>query len=118
MLIVKGQGASPGKAQGPLALSAESALDLAKRGTPPIFVRNEMDAADVPAIRAAAGVVIARGGITADGAVAARALGKPCIVGCPTLVVRAAEIRVAKKAVAAGSSVSMDGATGEITLDA
>lgn len=114
MLIAKGQGASPGKATGPLALTADDALALAARGTPPIFVRNEMEAADVPAIRASAGVVIARGGITADGAVAARALGKPCIVGCATLVVRAGEIRVAKTAYASGTSITIDGATGEI----
>jgi pyruvate,orthophosphate dikinase len=116
-MIAKGQGASPGKATGPLALSAETALDLAARGTPPIFVRNEMDATDVPAIRAAAGVVIARGGITADGAVAARALGKPCIVGCATLVVRSSEVRVAKTSYPAGTAISMDGGSGEIHIE-
>lgn len=118
MLIAKGQGASPGKAKGPLALTAEAALALAAGGTPPIFVRSEMDAADVPAIRAAAGVVIARGGITADGAVAARALGKPCIVGCPTLVVRKTELRVGKTSFSPGANVAVDGATGELTNDA
>jgi pyruvate,orthophosphate dikinase len=114
VLIAKGQAASPGKAKGPLALGADAAIDLASRGTPPIFVRNEMDATDVPAIRVAAGVVIARGGITADGAVAARALGKPCIVGCAGVVVRATELRVGKTPIPAGAVIRMDAATGEI----
>lgn len=113
MLIAKGQGAGPGRAEGPLALTSEAALALAARGTPAIFVRNEMDATDVPAIRASAGVVIARGGITADGAVAARALGKPCIVGCTSLVVTPTEIRDAATVVA-GAILAMDGATGEL----
>ncbi|HEY1959366.1 MAG TPA: PEP-utilizing enzyme [Polyangiaceae bacterium] len=117
MLIAKGQGASPGEAQGPLALTAESALDLASRGTPPIFVRNEMEAADVPAIRVAAGIVIARGGITADGAVAARALGKPCIVGCTGAAIRDVEIKVGKTVVAPGAIVKMNAATGELHAD-
>ena len=115
MLIAKGQGASPGKAQGPLALTAEAALELAARDTPPIFVRNEMEAADVPAIRASAGVVIARGGITADGAVAARALGKPCIVGCTGMAIGATDVRVGKTHIAPGTVLAMDADAGEVT---
>lgn len=115
MLIAKGQGASPGRATGPLALSPESALALAAKGTPPIFVRNEMDAADVPAIRASAGVVIARGGITADGAVAARALGKPCIVGCSGCAVTNDSLRGAS-IVLEGATLTMDGATGTLEI--
>ena len=114
MLIAKGQGASPGEAKGPLALTAQAALALAASGTPPIFVRNEMDAVDVPAIRVAAGVVIARGGITADGAVAARALGKPCIVGCSGAAIRDTEVKVGKTLVSPGTLVTMNAATGEL----
>lgn len=117
MEIAKGQAASPGRATGPLALSAEAALELAARGTPAIFVRNEMNASDVPAIRASAGVVIARGGITADGAVAARALGKPCIVGCSTLIVTPTTLRVASATYPAGTRLTIDGATGTIHSD-
>lgn len=102
---MKGQGASPGRATGPLATTAAEAIALAERGTPAIFARSEMDADDVPGIRVAAGVIITRGGITADGAVAARALGKPCIVGCPSFA-----------NVASGTIVSMDGVTGVIEI--
>ena len=115
--IAKGQGASPGRATGPLALTAEAAIAFAARGTAAIFVRSEMDAADVPGIRASAGVVIARGGITADGAVAARVLGKPCIVGCAALIVTSTEIRAGDALVMAGTAITIDGTTGEILRD-
>ena len=115
MLTTKGQGASPGKATGPLALSAQAAADLAAKGTAPIYVRNEMDTEDMPAIRAAAGVVIVRGGITGDGAVAARVLGKPCIVGCSALIATATELRCGKDKLLPGATLTIDGATGEIS---
>lgn len=116
-MVTKGQGASPGKVSGPLALSAQAAQDLAAKGTPPIYVRNEMDADDVPAIRVAAGIVIVRGGITGDGAVAARVLGKPCIVGCTALLATAGELRCGNVKLFAGANLTIDGATGEITGD-
>lgn len=106
MNVVRGQGAGNGTAKGPLATSAAEAIAFAERGTPAIFARSEMDADDVPGIRAAAGVIITRGGITADGAVAARSLGKPCIVGCASFA-----------NVATGTIVSMDGATGVIEIE-
>jgi pyruvate,orthophosphate dikinase len=96
-------------------LSPEAALELAAKGTPPIFIRNEMDATDVPAITASAGVVIARGGITADGAVAARALGKPCIVGCSGVVVTKDALKGASL-VLPGAHITIDGATGTIEI--
>jgi pyruvate,orthophosphate dikinase len=76
-----------------------------------------MDAEDVPAIRQSAGIVIARGGITGDGAIAARALGKPCIVGCSALVVTASELRCGDVLLFAGAGVTIDGTTGEISKD-
>jgi pyruvate, orthophosphate dikinase len=116
MSIAKGQGASKGRAAGPLALTLPAVLELAAKGTPPIYVRNEMGADDVPAIRASAGIVIVRGGITADGAIAARALGKPCIVGCTSVIVTPSELRAGEVIVFAGTTLTIDGATGEISL--
>lgn len=114
MILAKGQGASPGRATGTLALSSQAVSDLTARGTPAIYVRNEMDAEDVSTIRACVGIVIARGGITADGAIAARSLGKPCIVGCSTLIVTATEIRAGDVRLFAGASITIDGTTGDI----
>jgi pyruvate,orthophosphate dikinase len=114
MMIAEGQGASPGRATGPLALSAQAAVDLAAKGTPAIYVRNEMGAEDVPAIRVAAGIVIVRAGITGDGAIAARALGKPCIVGCPSIILTASEMRCGAMLLFPGAALTIDGATGHI----
>ncbi len=88
MKLAEGQGANPGHASGPLALSAQAATAFADKGTPAIFVRTEMDADDMAGLRVCAGVVTTRGGITGDGAVAARVLGKPCLVGLPSVTVR------------------------------
>ena len=106
MRSVRGQGAGGGRARGPLAKSVAEALECAARGAPAIFVRSEMDAQDVPGIRASAGVVITRGGVTADGAIAARALGKPCVVGCESF-----------GDVATGTMVSIDGASGAVEVE-
>jgi pyruvate,orthophosphate dikinase len=116
VLLAKGQGASPGVASGPLALTQEAALAFARRGEPPIFVRDEMDASDVPAIKASSGVIIARGGITADGAVAARALGKPCIVGCSSLLVSGTALRAGDSTIPEGARLTIDGASGSIEV--
>jgi pyruvate,orthophosphate dikinase len=115
MLIAKGQSASPGRATGPLALSAKSAIDFAERGTPAVLVRTEMAAEDVPAIRVAAAIIITRGGITADGAIAARVLGKPCIVGCTTVtLVASKELHAGDAIVREGEALTVDGSSGEI----
>ena len=88
VILASGQTASVGRASGPLALSAEAASAFAASGAAPIFVRTEMDADDMQALRVSAGVVTTRGGITGDGAVAARVLGKPCLVGMSNVVIR------------------------------
>jgi pyruvate,orthophosphate dikinase len=83
--LVRGQGASPGQARGPITTSPESAVALADKGTPAILVRIEASAEDMDGIRACAALVTTRGGLTGDGAIAARALGKPCIAGVPSM---------------------------------
>jgi len=85
--LARGQGASPGQASGPLATSPESAVAFAQKGTAAILVRIEASAEDMEGIRACAALVTTRGGLTGDGAIAARALGKPCIAGVPSMYV-------------------------------
>ncbi len=88
MTLARGQGASPGQARGPLATSPESAVAFAQKGTAAILVRIEASAEDMEGIRACAALVTTRGGLTGDGAIAARALGKPCIAGVPSMYVK------------------------------
>ena len=80
-VIARGQGASPGTATGPVALTPEVVLAYAEKGTPAIFLRTEVLAEDMAGIAVCAALVTTRGGITGDGAIAARAMSKPCIAG-------------------------------------
>jgi len=84
-LLAKGMGASPGTATGEIVFRSEDAVALAAKGTSVILVRTETTSEDVPGMRAAAGIVTTRGGITGDAAIVARSLGKPCIASCPPM---------------------------------
>jgi pyruvate,orthophosphate dikinase len=84
-LIARGTGASPGKATGAVVFRSEEALALAAEGKAVILVRIDTTADDVAGMRAAAGIVTTRGGITGDAAIVARSLGKPCIASCPPM---------------------------------
>ncbi len=81
-LLAKGMGASPGTATGKIVFRSEEAVAMAADGTSVILVRTETTSEDVPGMRAAAGIVTTRGGITGDAAIVARSLGKPCIASC------------------------------------
>jgi pyruvate,orthophosphate dikinase len=118
-LLVKGQGASPGRVTGPLAVSAESARAFAKDGAPAVLVRNEASAEDADAIRVAAALVTTRGGITGDGAIIARALGKPCLTSCGEAFVRMGErcMVVGELTVHEGERVTVDGAAGPLVVE-
>lgn len=123
-LLAKGLGASPGTATGAVALRSEDALALASRGQAVIFVRMDATPEDVPGMKAAAGIVTTRGGITGDAAIVARSLGKPCVTSCPSLRVDyEAKTLTAWSDTGAdeddvvvreGELISIDGATGEI----
>jgi pyruvate,orthophosphate dikinase len=84
-LIAKGLGASPGVATGQIVFRSEDAVALAAQGKPVILVRVEATSEDVPGMKAAAGILTTRGGLTGDAAIVARSLGKPCIAQCPPL---------------------------------
>ncbi len=84
-LLAKGMGASPGTATGEIVFRAEDAVTLGSSGKSVILVRIETTPDDVPGIKAAAGIVTTRGGLTGDAAIVARSLGKPCIAQCAPL---------------------------------
>lgn len=125
-LVAKGVGASPGTATGQVVFRGEDAVELTAKGTLTIFVRNETAAEDVPGMRAAAGLLTTRGGVTGDAAIVARTLGKPCISSCSVmhvdyareaLIVRhesgdSASDVVVKK----GDILMIDGTKGEIWI--
>src|SRR3954454_14063917 len=125
-LLAKGMGASPGTATGQIVFRSEDAVTMAANGTSVILVRTETTPEDVPGMRAAAGIVTTRGGITGDAALVARSLGKPCIASCPPMRVDYAKDLLtvwrdsttddadADVVLQKGAIITMDGAKGEI----
>ena len=99
-LLAKGMGASPG---------------------------TETTSEDVPGMRAAAGIVTTRGGITGDAAIVARSLGKPCIASCPPMRVDYAKEQITvwrdstgdeeDVVLNKGATITIDGSKGEIWVD-
>lgn len=126
-LLAKGMGASPGTATGKIVFRSEEAVTMAAEGASVILVRTETTAEDVPGMRAAAGIVTTRGGITGDAAIVARSLGKPCIASCPPMRVDYAKEQITiwrdstgdeeDIVLEKGATIRIDGGNGEIWLD-
>ena len=81
-VIAKGLPAGPGGAVGVIALTSEKAKEYAAAKIKNILVREETNPEDVEGMRAADGILTARGGMTSHAALVARGWGKCCIVGC------------------------------------
>ena len=110
-LLARGMGASPGTATGEIVFRSEDAIALAAKGTSVILVRTETTPDDVPGMRAAAGIVTTRGGITGDAAIVARSLGKPCIASCPPM-----RVDYAKDCLTVWRDSTLDDAEGDVIL--
>ena len=102
--IVKGLPAGPGAACGKLVFTAEDAVAAAHKGIKTILLREETNPEDVEGMRAAVGILTARGGMTSHAALVARGWGKCCIVGAGGLHVNAA----AKTAKIAGTDIVLN----------
>lgn len=81
-VIAKGLPAGPGGSVGKIVFTAEDAVAAAKKKEKVILVREETNPEDVEGMRAADGLLTARGGMTSHAALVARGWGKCCIVGC------------------------------------
>ncbi len=99
--LVKGLPAGPGAAVGKIVFTAEDAVAWNRKGHKVILVREETNPEDVEGMRAAEGILTARGGMTSHAALVARGWGKCCIVGAGQLHVDVA----GKKAKVTGSDV-------------
>ncbi len=79
-ILVKGLGASPGKACGPVRIYSEGmSLDVVRQGD--VLVTQMTTPDMVPAMTRAIAIVTDEGGMTCHAAIVARELGIPCIVG-------------------------------------
>jgi len=120
----KGIAASPGAVSGRVVFSADDAQALAARHEPVILVRVETSPEDLHGMKAAKGILTARGGATSHAAVVARGMGRPCVSGCAALHVDYDESTmtihgpdgssVAK--VAHGETITIDGSTGNVYI--
>jgi len=84
-VVAKGLPASPGGAVGTIVFSSEAAMEAAKQGKKVILIREETSPEDIEGMRASAGILTTRGGMTSHAALVARGWGKCCIVGCEAM---------------------------------
>ncbi|HUV40487.1 MAG TPA: pyruvate, phosphate dikinase [Sedimentisphaerales bacterium] len=114
--IAKGLPAGPGAACGQIVFSASEAVNWSKQGKQVILVREETNPEDVEGMRAAQGVLTARGGMTSHAALVARGWGKCCIVGCAALQVNYAqkEITVDSTVLKEGGWITLNGTKGNV----
>jgi pyruvate,orthophosphate dikinase len=86
-LLARGLSASPGAASGHIVFNADEAERSAGQGKPVILVRVETSPEDIHGMKAARGILTARGGMTSHAAVVARGMGKPCVAGVSAVAV-------------------------------
>lgn len=84
-IVARGLPASPGGAVGTLVFSSEAAMKAASEKKKVILVREETSPEDIQGMRASAGILTQRGGMTSHAALVARGWGKCCIVGCESM---------------------------------
>ncbi len=114
--IATGLGVSPGAASGVVVFTAEDAARMRARSRHCILVVNETGPADIEGMRAATGILTARGGMTSHAGVIARITGKPCVAGVRTLSVNAGEMvcRIGDREFRTGDRLTIDGSDGAV----
>ncbi len=113
-VLCKGLPAGPGGAAGQIVFTADAAVKWAEEGKTVILLREETNPEDVEGMRAADGILTARGGMTSHAALVARGWGKCCIVGASDLHVdvRNKQVRVNGEVLKEGDWISLNGTKG------
>jgi pyruvate,orthophosphate dikinase len=112
--LVKGLPAGPGGACGEIVFTSEEAVAKAKKGVKTILVREETNPEDVEGMRAAQGILTARGGMTSHAALVCRGWGKCCIVGASDIDVNVhtKTMKIGSQTFKAGDLITMNGTKG------
>jgi len=113
-VYTKGLPAGPGGAVGQVVFTADDAVAWAEQGKTVILVRAETSPEDVEGMRAAAGILTARGGMTSHAALVARGWGKCCIVGAGDVEVRGKTMTAGGVALHEGDTISLNGTRGVV----
>ena len=115
--VAKALGASPGAACGKIVFTAEDAKEWKERGEKVVLVRLETSPEDIEGMKAAQGILTARGGMTSHAAVVARGMGTCCVSGCSAITNFDEDNKtfvLAGKTYHEGDVISIDGSTGNI----
>ncbi len=112
--IGRALGASPGAACGKVVFTADDAKAWAEKGEKVILVRLETSPEDIEGMKAAQGILTARGGMTSHAAVVARGMGTCCVSGCGDIKMDEANKKfvLGGKEYKEGDCISLDGSTG------
>ena len=113
-IIAKGLPAGPGGAVGRIALTSEKAKEYRAAKVANILVREETNPEDVEGMRAADGILTARGGMTSHAALVARGWGKCCIVGCDAVKIDLEKgiVKIGDQQFKEGDVISLNGSKG------
>ncbi|MDP2725005.1 MAG: putative PEP-binding protein, partial [Syntrophales bacterium] len=114
--VAKGLPAGPGGARGVIAFTAADAVSMTKAGKNVILVREETNPEDVEGMRAAKGILTARGGMTSHAALVARGWGKCCIVGAGMIHVDAKlrQMVIGNRTFREGDELTLNGTRGYV----
>ena len=114
--VTRGLPAGPGSAVGQIVFTSQDAVDWTAKGKKVILVREETNPEDVEGMRAAQGILTARGGMTSHAALVARGWGKCCIVGAGELKVDAHKktLTVGGKTCKEGDLLTLNGTRGAV----
>jgi pyruvate,orthophosphate dikinase len=110
--LTKGLPAGPGGACGQIVFTADDAVAWAREGKKVILVREETSPEDVEGMRAADGILTARGGMTSHAALVARGWGKCCIVGASEIKISGKSMTLAGKVCSEGDIITLNGTKG------
>jgi pyruvate,orthophosphate dikinase len=120
--VVKGLPAGPGASVGKVVFTAEDAVAWNRRKEKVILLREETNPEDVEGMRAAEGILTARGGMTSHAALVARGWGKCCIVGAGALDVNAAsktaQVTGTNIVIKEGDILTLNGTKGNVYIGA
>ena len=115
-VIAKGLPASPGGAVGTIVFTSEAAMEANAKGENVILIREETSPEDIEGMRASAGILTTRGGMTSHAALVARGWGKCCIVGCESMKINfaAKTVKFGDVTLKEGDWLSLNGSKGYV----
>jgi pyruvate,orthophosphate dikinase len=113
--FLSGLPAGPGAACGKIVFTSVDAVEAARKGESVILVREETNPEDVEGMRAAEGILTARGGMTSHAALVARGWGKCCIVGAGDMKIDlgAKRLSVGEVKLTEGDMITLNGTKGK-----